>query len=126
MEIKTNIPDLLIVDMLVTAFEGGSNYWATLGFVDRTHFVKGNSLAENVARSVLADKNYKLDVYDVESDEDEPELLGTMTYASIEKAFNIMANEYPEAYRNIITENYDADDADIFFQLAVMGELVFG
>lgn len=126
MEIKTNIPDTLITDMLVTAFEGGSNYWATLGFVDRTHFVKGESLAENVARSVLADKNYKLDVYDVESDEDEPELLGTMTYASIEKAFNIMANEYTDAYSNIIKEEYDADDSDIFFQLAVMGEIVFG
>lgn len=126
MEIKTNIPDTLITDMLVTAFEGGSNYWATLGKVDRTHFVKGESLAENVARSVIADKNYKLDVYDLESDEDELELLGTMTYASIEKAFNIMANEYPEAFRNIINEDYDAYDADMFFQLAVMGEIVFG
>lgn len=126
MTIKTNIPDSLITDMLVTAFEGGSNYWATLDNVDRTYFVKGESLAENVARSIIADKNYKLDVYDVESDEDELELLGTMTYASIEKAFNIMANEYTDAFSNIIKEEYDADDSDIFFQLAVMGEIVFG
>lgn len=126
MEIKTNIHDELITDMLITAFEGGSNYWATLDKVDRTHFVKGDSLAENVARSVLSDKNYKLYVYDVESDEDELELLGTMTYASIEKAFNIMANEYPRRFSEIISGDYDADDADVFFQLAVMGEIVFG
>lgn len=126
MTIQTNIKDELITDMLVTAFEGGSNYWATLGDVDRTHFVKGESLAENVARSFLADKDYKLDVYDVESDEEEPELLGTVSYASIEKAFTIMASDYPRGFHRIISEDYDAEDADVWFQLATMGEVVFG
>jgi hypothetical protein len=34
--------------------------------------------------------------------------------------------EHPNVYNNIIDEDYDADDADVFFQIAVMGEVTFG
>ncbi len=126
MKINLEIKDELITDMLITAFEGGSNYWATLCDVKRKYFVKGDSLAENVARSFIADKEYKLDVYDVESDEDEPDLLGSVTYASIESALGIMAKDYPKTYASIMSDNMDGDDADVWFQIAAMGEVVFG
>jgi len=37
-----------------------------------------------------------------------------------------MKENYPEHYANAITENYDADTADVWFQLVVMDEVVFG
>ena len=40
-------------------------------------------------------------------------------------AINIIKNKYPDNYSNIINENDDADDADIFLQIATMGKIVF-
>ncbi len=116
----------LISDLLATALEGGSNYWYLLGDIDSTHFVKGDTLADNLARSFMADEEYELEVYDIESDEDEPELLGTIVMHNILKAFDVMAEDYPHAYARIKTGDYDAEDGDIWFQIATMGEVVFG
>lgn len=126
MTINFKISDAIITDLLCTALEGGSNYWYMLGDIDKTHFIKGESLVDNLARSFITDKEYKLDVYDIESDEDDPELLGSVNYRDIEWALNEMALEYPKMYANIIAEQYDADDADVWFQLATMGEVVYG
>jgi hypothetical protein len=41
-------------------------------------------------------------------------------------AINLVKKDYPEVYENIVLEEYDAEDADIFLQLAVMGNVVFG
>jgi hypothetical protein len=128
MEITFNISDEAISDQLCTALEGGSNYWYLLGNIDRTHFVKGDMLADNLARSLMTDKNYKLPIYDIESFEvdSDPELLGHVTYDSMAKAFSIMSKDYPIQLNNILTGNYDADDSDVWFQLTVMGEVIYG
>ena len=128
MTINLEISEQTISDQLCTALEGGSNYWYLLGNIDRTHFVKGDMLADNLARSLMTDKNYKLPIYDIESFEVDsgPELLGEVTYDSMAKAFNIMSKDYPIQLSNILSGNYDADDSDIWFQLATMGEVVYG
>jgi hypothetical protein len=114
--------------VIVTALEGGSNYWYQL-FTDdykptlspRTE--KRVAISERIAWSLYTDPSFKLPVYDVENPED---LLGTVTQASMFKAFQIAEKDYPEAYKHIMEEEYDAADADILFQLATMGELVYG
>jgi hypothetical protein len=127
MEFLFNIKDSIINDQLCTAMEGGSNYWYMVGPMDRKHFIKGDPLVDNLTRSILADKKFALEVFDVESeDEEDPELLGKLTYDSIVNAFSIMSKDYPETLGNILSQNYDADDSDIWFQLAVMGEVVYG
>jgi hypothetical protein len=45
---------------------------------------------------------------------------------SLLDAIQKLKDEYPRVYENIIDEEYDAEDADVFFQLAVMGEVTFG
>lgn len=127
MTIQFEISQEIIKDQLCTALEGGSNYWYMLGKIDRKHFVKGEPLVDNLTRSFFADKDYKLEIYDYESDnDDEPDLLGVVTYDSIAKAFSIMSSEYPETLGRILAEQYDADDSDVWFQIATMGEVVFG
>ena len=42
------------------------------------------------------------------------------------KAFEIAEKDYNEFYERIMADNYDAGDADVLFQLATMGKLVFG
>ena len=128
MEITFNITEEQLTDQLCTALEGGSNYWYYLGDIDRTHFINGHTTVDNLIRSFLADKDYKLPVYDIESAEEFEEMdkLGDVTYDSMANAFSIMALEYPNQLSNIITGIYDADDSDIWFQIATMGEVVFG
>lgn len=127
MEFLFKIKDAIINDQLCTAMEGGSNYWYMVGPMDRKHFIKGDPLVDNITRSILADKNFTLEVFDYESeDEENPDLLGKLTYDSVVKAFSIMSQKYPETLGRILSENYDADDSDLWFQLAVMGEVVYG
>lgn len=42
------------------------------------------------------------------------------------KAFALMAEKQPHTLANIIGENYDIVDADVFIQLAALGEVVYG
>lgn len=126
MEFTFNIKDSVINDQLCTALEGGSNYWYMIGPIDRKHFVKGKSLIDNLTLSFLKDKDFYLEVYDRESDEEAPDLLGKVSYDSIVNAFSIMSREYPQTLSNILSGDFDADDSDVWFQIATMGEIVFG
>jgi hypothetical protein len=128
MEITFNISDEAISDQLCTALEGGSNYWYYLGDVDITHFINGETFVDNLMRSFKEDKNYKLPVYDIESAEEFEDMdkLGDLTYDSMAKAFSIMAKDYPQQLSNILTGRYDGDDSDVWFQIAVMGEAIYG
>jgi len=58
--------------------------------------------------------------------QDKPEPLGTIDMNSLLDAINIMKRDYREQYENIIMDEYDAEDADIFFQIATMGEVLYG
>jgi hypothetical protein len=128
MEITFNISEEAISDQLCTALEGGSNYWYYLGDVDITHFINGETFVDNLMRSFKEDKNYKLPVYDIESAEEFEDMdkLGDLTYDSMAKAFSIMAKDYPQQLSNILTGRYDGDDSDVWFQLAVMEDVVYG
>lgn len=123
----------LISDLLATALEGGSNYWCILGDYNHRHFVKGHTLADNLAMSFELYPNYKVEVMDVESveyDDDDDvgmyDTLGHLTNEGMAHAFDVMASDYPHAYARIKTGDYDADDSDVWFQIATMGEVVFG
>jgi len=115
-------------DIIITALEGGSNYWYQL--IDEDYrdklppkTVERQSLSERIAYALYTDPKFELPVYDVEEPD---ELLGKVTQESMYRAFELAKIDYPDAYENIMEEQYDASDADILFQLATMGELVFG
>lgn len=112
-------------DMIIGALEGGSNYWYRLNddkqFWDMTKELKGDPLASRLAVSLL-DKGMEMEIEDVETGEK----LGTLSLASIEKGEQIMHDEYPHHYADAIKETDDADTADVWFQLCVMGKLVYG
>lgn len=114
-----------IINLFVTALEGGSNYWYYLPRIP------------NGVRDIMAELDMELTeaigeyvlrggIIDINDAEDEETKLGTVDMTSLLEAIDILKNDYTSAYENIIDEEYDADDADIFFQLAVMGEVVFG
>jgi hypothetical protein len=127
-----------IVDVFVTAIEGGSNYWYYILDIPNEvkQIMKSESLAFSEACGKYVLNGGELIIYDVEEvgemdDVDEfstqkPEPLGHINMDSLLDAINVMKRDFPEMYENIVMDEYDAEDADVFFQIATMGEVVYG
>jgi len=114
-----------IEDLFVTALEGGSNYWYYIKNLPKE--VKYNikerrqPAAEAIANHVI--NGGYIQFFDIE---DENELLGTVDMDKLLDAISLLKKDYPNTWNNILDENADVEDADIFLQLAVMGDVVFG
>src|SRR6056297_3343553 len=79
-----------IEEIIVTALEGGSNYWYYLK--EGPEFPnKNKTLSENIADSLYHDPGFSLDVYDVENPN---EKLGTITQKSLLKALETCYKDY--------------------------------
>ena len=110
--------------IIIGALEGGSNHWYCLGegipLMDEDH----TPLSMRIAHKLFNDPTYKLQIMDLE--DEEGEVLGYVTQESMLKAFQIVAEKYSWHYNNLINELDDSETSDVFFQVATMGEIVFG
>jgi len=126
-----------IINVFVDAIEGGSNHWYYILDVPKEikNMTKnGMYFSEACGKHVL--NGGELAIYDVEEvgnmknvdefSKDKPEPLGYINMNSLLDAINIMKKDYPEHYSNIVMDEYDSEDADVFFQIATMGDVVFG
>ncbi len=138
-----------IINLFVTALEGGSNYWYYMDLPDNIKSY-GQSISEAVGEYILQGgkvyfydnelrseiiRDYNRGEYTIEGDiidqkrfnEDIDETyLGFVTMDRILDSITIIKKEYPNIWENILLEQEDAGDADVFLQLCVMGEVVFG
>jgi hypothetical protein len=138
-----------IIDLFITSLEGGSNYWY---HIDLPKGIRsyGQSLSEAVGNYIMEggtitfydDDEYERVIDDKESGEytiqgdvvDEKSFLedieetklGEVNLDRILEAITIIKEKYPRIWENILLENADAGDADVFLQLCVMGEVVYG
>ena len=117
------IPNQKIMDLITTAIEGGSNYWAKFKFP--------NNYKDNYqSYEQIPFQGGNIEVYDIETDE----LLGYLNSASIKVGLQLMADRKglkgklipSRHFKNLATDNDDAETADVFMQLSVMGEIVYG
>lgn len=116
MEIKSiKIENNDIIDVIVTALEGGSNYWYNLPDLSMVEKVKGRAQSENIAIAALS--GISIPVYDLG---DEEECLGQLSKENIERGIRL----YIEDGRGF-DAGMDADEADVLFQFMVMGEITF-
>jgi hypothetical protein len=116
-------------DIIVTALEGGSNYWYQLGKMPTDLPSKGQPLAIRITEYVM--NGGIIPIYDYEEsplweDESEWTKLGEISRESISNGISKCTQNNASAIGNIMSEDYDAGDADIVFQYIVMGEIVFG
>ena len=110
----------IINDLLITAMEGGSNYW--YGIEEK--LLPDNKEAKGIYPSDVVIKHKgELIIGDVEGLDD---TLGKVTLDRCYKALELVLINDPEMYVRIMTGDYDASDADVFFQYAVMKEVVYG
>jgi hypothetical protein len=126
-----------IINLFVDALEGGSNYWYKIRHLPEDVRYKAKEMGQPVSEAIgeyILNGGY-IQFYDAEEEYDDDDyqekysdkgLLGTVDMNSILEAITIIKKDYPEVWENILDEQYDANDADIFLQLCVMGDVVFG
>ena len=106
---KAEIPRQRIVDMFIGACEGGSNYWCKEldPFAD-----KGDPYETMLDGFTLTDgesgKKHRI------------------TKQMISDAVRDFAQKEPRHFADMLSESDDATTADVFLQLCVFGEVIYG
>lgn len=127
--IKKTISKEILGNIFVTALEGGSNYWYYLADDTIRKIRKAVPKSEVPYLSVaildaVLVHNVEVDIHDAE---DEEEVLGTITKATMQERLTKLANsEDAWALNNELECNGDATSSDVVFQYIVLGETTFG
>ena len=103
--------------MLAAAFEGGSNYW-----IERV--VVLGMPAEKF--SSIADVPFLGGSLEIVVDEDPGIQAELLTKATLERGLKLMPIVVPHHWANFMADTGDAITGDVFLQLCIFGEVVFG
>jgi len=124
-QVKTTvqIPVEKIQDLITTAIEGGCHYWAQFEFPE-------NWKEKYKDYSHIPFMDGEIKVYDVETGE----LLGYLNRATMQVGLQLMADQKDmkgkvipaRHFKALATDSEDAETADVFLQLSVLGEIVYG
>ena len=118
-------------NLLTTALEGGSNYWCLLP--DLAACREWNAKTGDGKRLPMVDMIHKyiwhgngsVLIVDRNSEEYKPEHW-VIDKASVENGFKLFIEMYHDEWMEFKDGSYDADVADVWFQLVVIGEVMFG
>ena len=125
MQVIINIPDQVIIDSISTALEGGSNYWYNLPDLSMVEKIEEKYLAERLFISVMNSAQIPVENIDeFDEDSDDFEAIGYISKENIERGIQL----YIENGNKLPTDDdpSDGEEADIFFQYIVLGEIVYG
>jgi hypothetical protein len=126
--VKVAISFEMFQDWIITALEGGSNYWCYIKDHSIPKIVKDKYKEENLAFSELIARAIWIDkcAIEVHDQEDDSELLGVIDMKSVKKGLESCCEHHVSVFTKLMEEQYDANDADVFFQYIVMNEITFG
>lgn len=120
-----------IRDMLIGAFEGGSNYW-----LDSVKAVVPEGSAKYILeRFAKETPDYPplyltpfVDGCSIAIVEQDPQgkTPNPINMTTMHTALITLAAKYPRHFADLLSENDDATTADVFLQLCVFGEIVYG
>lgn len=117
----------LLEDLFITVWED-VDYWFDITEDDRKTIRQERenrypdlAFSEVLFKMMMENKK-KIQIIDRETEE----VLGTISGKELSKSLSTMKDKYNYHYNNIIDGNHDAEDADVWFQVAVMNEVVFG
>ena len=133
--IQKEIPRDIVENIVVTALEGGSNYWYwltedTIKRVRRFVSKEDEPALSLAIFKAVVNSFAVVQVHDKESigeDDEVTELLGEISAYTMQERLQKLANDpiYSYALDQELNENGDALTSDIVFQFLVMGECIF-
>jgi len=135
-DVKTKV-DKLRRCLLTGAFEGGSNYWY---MIEEYKFPEGVTYADfreggrftdpedywHPATIIPFHKGCAVVISDREADPDNDKERWTLDRPALIRGWNVMRDKFPRHYADAISENDDADTADVYLQCCLFGDLVYG
>lgn len=114
-----------LTDLFITAYEGGSSYWASV------HISFGEKAQEKIKEmgstseylfSRIWNDGKEFTVFDAEEGDE----LGKMNKANFKKGYTLLKSDpYVDHYSDLVSENWDANTADVWFQLAILNDITF-
>ena len=145
LKIEMNITIESIEEILITAMEGGSNYWYIMDGeqhclswlneeIKDGRLERNNKIHYKWMDAMFQGCPHKISIYDVEEANEEGEELsdleplGYLTMDTIAKGLELAQQDYSEEFSQHIPNynNGDGDSADVLFQLMVMGDVAYG
>tara|TARA_R110000824_G_scaffold284376_1_gene472652 strand:+ start:205 stop:594 length:390 start_codon:yes stop_codon:yes gene_type:complete len=120
---RLEISDELIEDILCSAFEGGITYWANNVSCEDNKDMKKVGGWKDTYLTKTKKKDAVMFIHTIEGEKVK------ITKKSIIDALQKMDTpeyNYTKALNRILSEQCDADDADIVVQTACFGEVVYG
>jgi hypothetical protein len=120
-------------NLLCTALEGGSNYWLV---IKRRYFARGIAYADfreggkfqppsqyfhpDELIPTVASCGLIVSTYDDEEKEYD------LNISTLRDGLQRMADKYPHHWKDFLDENEDAGTGDVFLQLCLFNEVVYG
>ena len=125
LQVKLNLEYETFEEIIVTALEGGSNYWYILGDIKGCPLsfeMTDKAPSQRIAYGLWHNKDAEVYIHDNEMD---TELLGILTYDSVRERMQLATINHLSELESMISGDYDAWTADTLFQVLVMGEVVY-
>lgn len=97
--------------LMVSAFEGGSNYWIEKAF------------AVNPSEDFWDEAAYNSGIWVVRS---EDQTHSCLTPSMIQRGFQVMSEKYSRHMGDFLSNNDDATTADVWLQCCLFGDVVYG
>lgn len=139
-KVTEEIPLRRVYEMLVSAFEGGSNYWYMVEdikkpvmpytFTDKMWNDKREADPTWLhTEEIPFNEGGALMISDEKADEPTiTEATGffRLDLKAIEKGMQIFARDHRNHYAEFVKDNDDAETADVFLQCCVFGDVIYG
>lgn len=120
--------------LLTGAFEGGSNYWYRIESrklppgTQKEDFKQGGRMQPegdyfHPLALIPTFPGGQLVIREIGDGEGEAFVLDL---PALKRGLMLMREKFPKNYQRVLDENDDAADADVFLQLALLGDVVFG
>jgi hypothetical protein len=114
-------------DLLCTALEGGTGYWCQITDYNPPEGKERKDYRYPHLDIIFDGGSITVTDYISEAEGCEPVFKDKkITLDDLKKGLQIMADKYDWHFKNFLEENDDAETGDVFFQCAVMGDIVFG
>lgn len=120
-----------LVDMLCSAFEGGSNYWYMIEECHEPSRFDRRCFQDEIMKHLdyPSNPNGYL-ILTAQCDGEPYEHNGQSKFRldlpAMKRGLQVMAEKYPHHYRDFAAENDDAETGDVYLQCCLFGEAVFG
>jgi|ERR1700719_1571764 len=117
-----------VSNLLCSAWEGGSAYWATCESTVEPNRWEFDSDSQYTGSASHYSFDYPLNpggaaiIRDTYGDE------GTkvLDRAAVQKGLALLAEKHPLRFARMLAEDADAEDGDVFLQLCLFGDVIYG